>query len=44
MNCDDFPREMFSVKYSRQYSIGRFPREPKRCVERVHRGHGLKVQ
>jgi len=44
MCCDDFPREMFSVKYNRQYAIGRFAREPKRGVERVHRSHGLNVE
>jgi len=44
MHRDDFPREMFSVKYSRQYAVGRLRREPKRRVECAHRGHGLKVE
>ena len=44
MYGDDFPREMFSVKYRRQYAVSRFAREPQRGVERSHRSHGLKVE
>jgi hypothetical protein len=44
MYGNDFPREMFNVKYSRQYAVGRLARQPKRGVERVHRSHGLEVE